>query len=88
MAPHLLSKKFLEKWVRPKLPEYKGHTELEDHIHKFITNMEDLTSKKDLWFRMLRHSLKGDAIGWYKELGPQREHPQLQRSKEEIHLDL
>lgn len=64
LAPNLLSKKIPDKWVRPRLPEYKELIDHEDHVHKFITNMENLMSRKDVWCTMFFLSLEGEAIGW------------------------
>lgn len=49
LAAHLISKKYPEKWERPKLPEYKGTSDPEVHIVKNLANMEDVTDRKDLW---------------------------------------
>lgn len=68
LAPYLLSKEYPKKWVRPKLPQYKGDSDPLDHIHKFRSNIEDVTDRKDLWCRMFRRILKGDAINWYVNL--------------------
>lgn len=48
LAPHLLIQKFPNKWVKPKLLEYKGSTNPEDHVHHFVTNVEDLMDHQDL----------------------------------------
>ncbi|KMZ76197.1 hypothetical protein ZOSMA_105G00240 [Zostera marina] len=68
LAEHLLTGKYLEKWVRPKLPEYKGTTDPEAHVVKFIANMEDITDRQDLWCRMFIRTLEGEAMNWYTDL--------------------
>jgi len=40
----------------------------EDHIHMFHAGMEDVTQHGDIWCRMFRCTLVGDAIGWYRAL--------------------
>lgn len=57
---HLLSKKYLEKWTSPKVPEYKGKS---DHVI-----MEDITERRDLWCRMFPGTLVDEAINWYTNL--------------------
>lgn len=68
LAKNLLESRYPEKWVRPKLPEYKGTTDPETHIIKFIANMEDITDKQDLWCHMFVRTLEGDAMSWYANL--------------------
>lgn len=68
LAKHLLEGKYPEKWVRSKLPEYKGTTDPETHIVKFIANMEDVTDRQDLWCRMFIRTLVGEIMNWYADL--------------------
>lgn len=68
LAPHLLAGECPLIWRAPKIPLYKGDTYPKDHLHAFRTNMEDRTGHKDIWCRMVRRALKGDAIAWYKTL--------------------
>lgn len=41
LADHLLTVKYIEKWVRP-----------EAHVIKFLANMDDITDRQDLWCLM------------------------------------
>lgn len=68
LAEHLLTGRYPEKWVRPKLPEYKGATDPEAHIIKFVANMEDITDRLDIWCRMFIRTLEGEAMNWYTDL--------------------
>lgn len=67
--PHICYKKvFSTSWRQPKLLSYNGKIDHEDHLHYFITNMEDVIDKDDIWYRMFRRTLREEAIGWYLRL--------------------
>lgn len=68
LSGHLLTAKYPDKWVRPKLPEYKGTSDPETHVVKFIANMEDITDRQDLWCRLFVRILEGEAMNWYVDL--------------------
>lgn len=48
IANHLTESRYQEKWVRPKLPEYKGTTHPEIHMVIILANMKNVTDRKDL----------------------------------------
>lgn len=60
--------KYTEKWIRLKLPEYKGTADPETQVVKFISNMEDVTDHQDLWCRMFVKTLEEKAMNWYVDL--------------------
>lgn len=53
---------------------YNGTTDPEDHLHSFRTGMEDMTIQRDIWYRIFRRTLLGEAIGWYRGLPPHSIH--------------
>lgn len=68
LAPHLLVKDYPINWRQPKLPTYNGKSDPKDHLHSFITGMEDVTKKDDIWCMMFRRMLREELIGWYQGL--------------------
>lgn len=68
LAQHLLSEGYSKGWRAPKMTMYEGSTDPEDHIHSFHMGMEDTIRRKDIWCRMFRRTLKGETVGWYRNL--------------------
>lgn len=62
LAERSVINKYPKKWVRPKLPEYKGTSDPKAHIIKFVANMKDVTNRQNLLCRMFVRTLEGEAI--------------------------
>lgn len=72
LAPYLLIKRYPTNWRWPKLSSYNGKMDPESYLHSFITGMEDVIERDDIWCRMFRRTLMEEAIGWYQSY--QKEH--------------
>lgn len=68
LAPILLFEDYSKGWRRPKLSIYNRKFGPKDHLHGFTTDMEDVTTRDDIWCRIFRRTFREEAIGWYQGL--------------------
>lgn len=47
LTPHLLEEEYPQGWRKLKIPIYDEKAEPQDHLHNFVTRMEDVTTRED-----------------------------------------